>query len=55
MPTANYFLAQPATTWPLAHIPVPRRLALWLLFLTLVIEQLLVAYCQFLAYPNPGT
>jgi membrane protease YdiL (CAAX protease family) len=55
MPTANYFLAQPATTWPLAHIPVQRRLALWLLFLTLVTEQLLVAYCQFLAYPNPET
>lgn len=42
------------TAWPLAHIPAQRRVAPWILLLTLIIEQLLVAYFHFLAYPNPG-
>lgn len=55
MPPANHSLAQPATDWPLAHIPAQRRVAPWVLLLTLAIEQLLVAYFHFLAYPNPRT
>lgn len=53
MPPANHFLAQPATTWPLAHIPVQRRLAAWILILTLVLKPLLSAYWQLLAFPHP--
>lgn len=48
-------LAQSATDWPLAHIPAQRRMATWILILIILIEQLLVAYFQLLAFPNPRT
>jgi hypothetical protein len=55
MPLSDHAPAQPATNWPLAHIPAQRRVAPWILLLVLVIEQLLIAYFQLLAFPNPST
>lgn len=51
-PTTNQPLHS-VTAWPLTKIPAQPRMAVWLLILTLIIEPLLVAYFQLLAFPNP--
>ena len=52
MPLADHAAAQPSANWPLATIPVERRVATWILILVLVITQLLIAYFQLLAFPT---